>query len=127
MRKRPADLRVPESLRASGVSRTRSVSVVFEKQGQSPTPVASLSRCPAWGTVIRKLSRLLSLLAALPLFLPVEEALSVAPQVAAGGYHGVPLRNDGTVLAWGSKDYGLGVGSQWTEDHYHPVSVTEGP
>ena len=46
-------------------------------------------------------------------------------EVAAGEYHGLALRNDGTVWAWGSNTYGqLGIGTSGTAPQKSPVEVT---
>ena len=45
--------------------------------------------------------------------------------IAAGQYHGLALRNDGTVWAWGSNSNGqLGIGTSGTVPQTTPVEVT---
>ncbi|MFS0837055.1 RCC1 repeat- and reductase domain-containing protein [Paenibacillus sp. 1P03SA] len=49
-------------------------------------------------------------------------ATSIAPSVAAGSFHSLALKDDGTVWAWGNNDFG-GLGNGTTKDSPIPIQV----
>ena len=48
---------------------------------------------------------------------------STTPQIAAGGFHSLALKSDGTAWAWGRNSYGQ-LGDRTTTDRISPVQVS---
>src|SRR5919108_642918 len=53
------------------------------------------------------------------------QAYAITPQVAAGGYHTVALKSDGSLWAWGENSNGQ-LGDGTTSDRHLPAQIDSG-
>jgi alpha-tubulin suppressor-like RCC1 family protein len=68
---------------------------------------------------------LFSIILIIGLFSLTDAYGAVAPKIAAGYYHTVALKTDGTLWAWGDNSFGQ-LGDGTTTDRYSPVQVVGG-